>query len=226
MKVPIKRINKREVEWLALHNCRHGHDYLTHYQCYLDERPDNSPYVEKIGHLDIEASNLNADFGYMLSYAIKEDGGKILGRALRPKEIKDGLFDRNLIEEMVTDIKKFHRVTVFYGGDHRFDLPFIRTRAMYHRVAFPLYRDVFCTDCWPIVRNKFKLHRNGLVNICELLGIVAKTKPMHPKLWCLAQMGDQDSLDYIWEHNVEDVISLEGVYNAIKDYVPVAKRSI
>lgn len=226
MKVPIKRISKREVEWLAFHNCKHGHDYLTHYQCFLDEKPLDSPFVESIGHLDIEASNLNADFGYMLSYAIKVDGGDILGRALRPKEIKDGTFDKVLVAELARDIRMFHRVTVYYGGDHRFDLPFIRTRALYHRVEFPLYRDVFCTDCWPIVRNKLRLHRNGLVNICELLGIEAKTHQMKPRLWCMAQMGDQASLDYIWEHNKEDVVSLEGVYHAIKDYVPTAKRSI
>ena len=66
MSVPLHRLKKQELVWLATHRCRHRHLYIEHYNCYLKEHPDR----EKIGFLDIESSNLDGDYGIMLSYWI------------------------------------------------------------------------------------------------------------------------------------------------------------
>ena len=64
MKAPIHRLNKKELVWLGSHICRHGHTYLEHYNCYLQEKPS---IEEKVGFLDIETFGLDADFAVMLT---------------------------------------------------------------------------------------------------------------------------------------------------------------
>ena len=227
MIAPVRQLRKMDLEWLGTHHCKkHGHSYLEHYQCYVAEKPDDSPFIERIGYFDIEASNLNADFGYMFSYCIVASDGQMEGRVLTPSEIRSGKFDEKLCTEMCSNLRDFHRIVVFYGGDHRFDLPFVRTRSIKHGCDFPLYKEIYCTDLWPICRNKLKLSSNRLANVCKFFGIEAKTHPMDYDIWCRAQSGDQKSLDYIWEHNVEDSKSLKEAYELLIPYARAGRTSI
>ncbi|MCK7532323.1 MAG: hypothetical protein MZV63_15485 [Marinilabiliales bacterium] len=63
-----------------------------------------------------------------------------------------------------------------------------------------MYKDIWCTDLWPICRNKLKLHSNRLQVVCDFFGIKSKNHPMIFDKWCRAMAGDKESLDYIWEH--------------------------
>lgn len=226
MIAPVRNLRKTDLEWLGTNRCKHGHTYLEHYKCFTEEKPDDSPFSERVGYLDIEASNLNATFGYTFSYCIVSDGGEVLGRPLRPNEIRSGQFDTKLMAELCVDLRKFHRIVVFYGADHRFDCPFVRARAIRAKVDFPLYKEIYCTDLWPICRNKLKLHSNRLEVVCKFFGIKAKTHPMEFDIWCRAMSGDQPSLDYIWAHNVEDCMSLKEAYELLIPYNTPGKRSI
>ena len=61
--IPIHRLTKQQLVWMANHTCKkHRHKYIEHYQCYVNE----CQIPERVGYLDIEASNLDADFGIML----------------------------------------------------------------------------------------------------------------------------------------------------------------
>ena len=83
---PIHRLKKKEILWLYEHHCKHGHRYLEHYNCYLQEHPE---VIEKVGFLDIECSNLDANWGVMLSYCIKVKGGEgILKGVIDKKDIQ------------------------------------------------------------------------------------------------------------------------------------------
>lgn len=228
MRAPIRQLKKSDIEWLASHKCRHGgHNYLEHYQCYLNERPPDSPFVEKVGFFDIETTGLKADYHYILSYAIRsDDDDNLLGRVLTPEEIKGGIFDKDLLREMCSDLLLFHRVVGHYCGDNRFDLPFVRSRAVKLGYDFPLYKDVWVTDTWAILKQKFCLSSNRLASACVHFGIPAKQHPITPDLWQAAGIGEKKALKYIWEHNVEDVDSTRLLYHKIAPYVANAKRSI
>jgi uncharacterized protein YprB with RNaseH-like and TPR domain len=226
MIAPVKALKKFEVDWLGTNYCKHRHTFLEHYDCFLAESPNTSPLHEKVGFFDIESTGLKADFAYVFSYAIKIAGGKILGRVLRPDEIKNGVFDKNLMKELIDDLSKFHRVVVHYGADRRFDLPFVRTRAIRYRLDFPLYKQIAVSDTWLIAKNKLKLRSNRLGVLCEFFGIAAKEHPMNPDVWMRALTGDKKALNFIWTHNKEDVRSTEALYGLIKDYAALDKRSI
>lgn len=226
MEAPVKQLLKKEIIWLSEHKCKHRHTYLSHYNCFLLENPEDSPFYEKVGFFDIEASNLDADFGYCFSYAIKERGKGILGRVLTPQEIRNYAFDKKLLKELCVDLRKFHRIVVHWGIDRRFDLPFVRTRALKYGFEFPLYKEIYAEDTYSMAKAKLKLSRNRLENICDFFGIPSKEHKLNPNVWQKALAGDKKSLEYIWTHNKEDVVSLELVYEKLRGYTLKGKRSI
>lgn len=228
MKPPLRQLKKDEIIWLGEHNCKaHRMDFLSHYGCYLKEKPSGSPFQEKVGYFDIETTGLRGDYHYVLSYAILPDGrGKALGRVLTTKEILGGVFDKELLNEMCDDIRKFHRLIGHYSGDYHFDLPFVRTRATKYGLDFPLYKEVYGVDTQVILKSKFCLSSNRLASACTHFGIKAKTHPLTPELWQSASIGNPKALAYIWTHNLEDVKSTKELYHIIAPYVLKGKKSI
>lgn len=217
---PVHRLKKKEIVWLGSHRCReHSHTYLEHYSCYLKENPDR----EKIGFLDIEASNLDADFGIMLSYCIKEHKkNKIYWGIIEKKEDRD--LDREVVERCINDMGRFDKIITFYGT--KFDIPFIRTRALNLKIPFPNYGSIIHKDVYYIIRNKMKLSSNRLENACRvLLGKTQKTR-IESKYWIWALRGDKKSLIYILDHNKKDVIDLENLYKKVIEFVGMSDTSI
>jgi len=220
----IAKCTKQELTYLATHRCKHGHSYLSHYTCWQKER-DNQK-AERIGFLDIETSDLNAAHGVCLSYAIKELGGKVVGRTLRPDEVKTGTYDLDLMRECVRDMVSFDRLVGYYCIDRRFDLPFLRSRCLKNRVWFPKYKDIVVSDCYSMAKNKLKLRSNRLQAVCEFLDIPSKAHKLDPQNWLRCLAGDQDALNYVWTHNVEDVESTEEVWRRLVEFQAPSKVSI
>lgn len=216
----LRGMKKDEILKLSTAFCEHGHNFLEHPKCFKKLIPE-----EKVGFLDIESSNLNADFGFIISYAIKDyDSGKIIGRVLTPGEILSKTKDKKLMQECSDNIRKFDRVITYYGA--RFDIPFIRTRSVKWGVDFPLWKAVSHTDAYFIVRNRFHLSRNRLETACRFFKIEAKTHPMLPDQWQDALSGDKKALKYIWDHNCEDCDSLMELWEKINEFSQLTKTSM
>ena len=174
----------------------------------------------RIGYLDIEATNLNGNFGMMLSWYIKREGkNEYDNSVITKKEIFNYNFDKRLVKELLEAFKNYDVLYTHYGSDRRFDLPFIRTRAYAHNMekSLPEYMENFIMDTYPIARNKLKLHSNRLGSIAEALGVngVVKT-PLSPRQWQLATAGQPKALEYISLHNKRDVQLLERVHKKLK----------
>lgn len=213
-------MTKKEILERFNFRCFHHHDGFSHHLCYDREKGRE----ERLGHLDIEASNLNANFGIVLSYCIKEDGGRIIKRLIEPKHMKSGEFDKYLMIQLCKDIRKFDRLTTWYGD--RFDIPYLRTRCLYHNLDFPLYGEVAHTDAWMIARKKLRLHSNRMEVVAKFFGIAAKNHPLIPEIWLRCLSGNRKALNFVLTHNIEDVETLEKVYNKIKDYKRLVRLSI
>lgn len=225
MKVPVHKMTKKELVWLFEHNCEaHATNYASHYACFLKEKPDTSPMQEHIGFLDIEASSLDANWGIMICYCILDnDTGEILEKKVTPKELKTCL-DYNVVEQCVIDMQKFDRVITYYGT--RFDIPFIRTRALFHKQHFPSYKELLHTDLYYIVRNKFKLNRNRLGMAYDFL--VGNDKKTHygRDYWLKAMTGNKEALQYILEHCRIDVEETKGLWDTVNTFTLNSKKSI
>ena len=217
----VKKMKKSEILELARTRGKDGKFILE-----LRENPEEHGFEERIGFFDIEASNLKATFGYMFTYCIKELDGKLIANSVTPKEIRNYVFDKRLMEDLCDDLRKFDRVVVHYGASYKFDLPFVRTRAVHYNLDFPLYSEVAVTDTHPILKAKFKLHSNRLETACDFFDIESKGHKLIPQVWNKALAGDPKSLKYILTHNKEDVMSLEALYKKICDYVKEGNVSI
>lgn len=216
----IANMKKDEIIKRSNFRCKHGHNGLAHPKCYDTETGGG----ERIGYLDIEASNLNADFGFVLSYCIKVDGGEVIKNLITPDEIHSGEFDKRLMIELCEHLRQFDRIVTYYGA--RFDIPFVRTRCIYHKIDFPLYKEVKHTDVYDIAKRKLNLHSKRLGVICDFFGIPAKGHGMKPAVWNRCCAGHLPSLKYVLVHNIEDVESLETLYHRIRDFAKINDTSM
>jgi len=218
--------------WLEEHTCnKHNTAYLHHPNCYEREYP-NTKFSEKLGFLDIEATNLKANFGVVICWCIKPSKAKkIIERCVTTEEMRGNggqkaTRDRGAMEEMGIAMRKFDRLVVHYGTDRKFDFPFLRSRALRMGVDFPKYKEIWATDTWNIARRKLCLSSNRLATIADFLHIGMKKTPITSDHWLDALSGNKESLDYILDHCRRDVLILEKVYNKIWEYAPRSKTSI
>lgn len=197
---------------MATHNCPHGHKFIEHPTCYEKYLHGKIP-PEKIGFFDIETSNLNASFGLILSFAVKERGGKVISSVITPEELGTPAQDKRITMEAIEAMDKFDRIVGFYS--RKFDIPYIRTRAMAHNVRFFEFREKKHTDIYWWARFKMKMHSNKLGVVAPFLGIEAKNHQLEGPIWTRALAGHKPSLKYILTHNIEDVHSTEALFERL-----------
>ena len=172
----------------------------------------------KIGYLDIESTGFSANIDVMLSWCIKGRGKKkVAGAMITREELMSGKSDKRITKELVDEMNKYDVLCTYYGT--RFDIPFIRTRSLFHGNDFPLYRQMSHKDLYYVVRSKLKLHRSSLMAATEFFGIEGKTR-LKPDVWKKARWGDAKSLKYIYQHNIADVEILELLHRKLECYAP------
>lgn len=218
------KINKsipKDYEQKANFTCIHRHNGLTHPQCYRD----NKELTQKIGFLDIEASNLSSDFGCILSYCIVDEKGKSYKRVLTPDEIKNGIYDKNLIKQLCQDIRNFTRIITYYGS--KFDIPFIRSRSLLYNLPFPAYGELNHTDAYLVVKYKLgTLHSRRLGVVAPFFNIEAKGHPLNPTIWLKCLSGNKQALSWVLTHNLEDCESLRKLWKKISKFTRYANTSV
>ena len=218
---PISKTKKADLIWMQNNNCAlHGKPYIEHYECYLKEvRPP-----EKIGFLDIEASNLAANFGVMFAYCIKKSWkNEIITGITEPITFKKSL-DKTVVVKCIKDMTKFDRLVTYYGT--KYDIPFIRTRALYHGLDFPGYGSVLHTDLYYMVRNKLRLNSNRLEVACRAVFGRSEKTHIENEYWIRALMGDKESLLYILDHCKKDVLETERLFYKLAEFTKLTDRSI
>ena len=227
-------------EWMKTHRCRHGHTYAEHPQCLYDEHPEmalnlNNPeevFGEKICFLDIEASNLKADFGVPLSWHMtdmKDDS--VVHDFITIEDMeevkKTGEFDRpdkRMLKNFVDKVIQYNRVVTHYGT--YFDLPFLRSRCIYDDIPFPEYGTLYQDDVWKWARHKLCISSNRQKNISKFFyGESEKTEIKH-KHWLGYFFGDIESINYVVKHGDIDVMELKHNWLKLLPYVRITKTSI
>lgn len=207
------RMKKAEIIWMANHKCKaHNTRYIEHPNCYVKENPDR----QKIGFIDIEASNLKADFGLTICVSILDiDEEKPWNRCLTKEEVFNETLDKPLLKEVVKEMRKYDRLIGYYAANGRFDIPFLRSRCLFHNVDFPEFGEIVMEDMFPIIKYKFALSRNRLDTACRFL--VGESEKTHwsGKHWVRAIQGNEESLKYITDHCDKDVTDLRKLYRKV-----------
>lgn len=201
--------------------CQHRHTGIEHRSCYITYIQDD--YPDRIGYLDIETSNLNADFGIVYTWCIKQRGGKTTYGTIKKSDFRNYPHDRRVVKELLEEMKKYDVLCTYYGTG--FDIPFIRSRALKCGLIFPFYKEINHLDLYYVARNRLKLHSSRLASVCAFLGIEGKTA-IDNEYWAKAVSGNDEALKYILEHNKGDVEILERVHNYLMPYMQNTRRSI
>ena len=206
-------------------------DGFEHPRCF--EKEVNGQWQEKILFFDIEAEDLNADYGIMFNwYAIDSDGKhfedaitlddikkyKSSNRDIEPKE------DKRIVQSLVNLMSRYTRVVGHYSCGY--DLPFTRTRAVICDVEFPSYGMLFQSDTWVFLKKKFKLSRNSLENGCrKLVGVTHKDK-LSLAIKHGVLRGEKWAIEASKKHCQQDVIDLIELYNKTYRYSRKTNSSI
>jgi len=171
---------------------------------------------DRIGYLDIEASQLKADFGIVYSWVIKKQGeNKYLSSIIKREEILNGTLDKRVCQELVKALKEFTLIYSFYGTF--FDIPFLRTRCLMNKVEFIPRGEIEHRDVYFLARRCLRLHSNRLESVCDALDIKGKTR-LEGRYWILANSGNVEALKYIFEHNIADTQILEKVHEVLAQF--------
>ena len=216
-------LKKGELLIFTMGRCKHHHTYSEHPACFLKEimQGGKSP---KIGFLDLEFMNFKANYGVLLTYAIKEyHKANVLSSKITTEEVRSKFLDKELTKRLLKDFSRFDVVVTYYGS--RCDLPYMRTRALRWKLKFPSYGYIKHIDMYYLVKAKLSLNRNSLQNACALLGIKGKNH-VFGDVWLRAVTGHQPSIDYIHDHNVRDVVILEKLYDRMITFSAKTNRSI
>lgn len=218
------QMTKREMQNRFNFRCKHRHNGWVHPACYEKAKG----IAERIGMLDIETSNLKADFGVMLSWCLKPFGTKEIKWGLISKaDVGKETYDKRIVQELTDTVWDFDRLVTHYGT--HFDLGFWRTRAIRWGVDknFPKYGEMYHTDVWKISRSKLCISRNRQDSIARAIKTPDIKTRIHPDIWLKVQMTQNaEALKYILDHNKKDVVQLEANFKKLEPYVRLSKTSI
>lgn len=105
---------------------------------------------------------------------------------------------------------------VGHNGD-RFDLAWIRTRCLFHRVPmFPTYKTI---DTLKISRSKFKFNSNRLNYIADFLGYGQKIKTDFSLWKNILLNNDKLAMEKMIKYCKKDVVLLERVFKALRAHI-------
>ena len=226
MKAPIRDLSKAEILTIHEWRCRHGHTGLVHYNCWRSAQGE----PERVGFLDIETSNLDADFGIIFSWCIQDEQGQIVHDIMTKRDLRRRQLDMRVVETCLQEMKKYDRLVGHYS--ERFDFPFIRSRALYWGLdsLVPRYGDIVQTDTWRMAKTLLKISSNRQENIARLLLGATGGEPLKTRIdsrhWLSALQGDKEALDYILDHNIRDVKELKNNYDRLKAFARQSGKSL
>lgn len=174
----------------------------------------------RVATFDIETTGLNAAFGRILCCCVM---------SYDPQEIKTFRADEypawkagrrsddyEITAEIMAYLEQFD-VLVAHNGV-KFDLPFIRTRALAH--GLPPLHPLKIVDPVLTARKALRMQSNSLDAIAKHLGAPDQKTPLLPETWARAMMDeDRSAMDSIVEHCIADVKVLDYVAHSIRGYV-------
>ena len=168
----------------------------------------------KILQWDIEATQLDADMGFMVSFGWKMYGERwphAISIHKTTQWANDPTNDEGLVRQAVDILSNADIWVTWYGA--RFDVPFVDSRLIVH--ALPPLPPVPHIDLWRIAKYQLKLTSNRLANVSEFLGLEEKT-PLTKRIWTRAASGHRGSLEYVAQHCRQDCEVLGQVYERLR----------
>lgn len=123
--------------------------------------------------------------------------------------------DRQMLIDFIEQANQADEL-IAHNGD-RFDIKWIRTRCIYHRIPmFPNYKTL---DTLKKAKSGFNFNSNKLDYIAQFLGVGAKVKHSGFDMWKNVIKGDANAMAEMVTYCEGDIIVLEDVYFTMQNYI-------
>ena len=124
--------------------------------------------------------------------------------------------DKKMLQEFVKVMDTADEV-IGHNGD-RFDIKWVRTRAIFHKIDFP--PKIISIDTLKNCRSLFRMNSNKLNYVAKYLGIGKKIETGGFDLWRKIILDkDKQSLEKMIKYCKNDVILLEKLWDRLNPYV-------
>lgn len=123
--------------------------------------------------------------------------------------------DKKMLKEFIS-VANHADELIAHNGD-RFDIKWIRTRCIYHRIPmFPNYKTL---DTLKKAKSGFNFNSNKLDYIAQYLGVGAKVKHSGFDMWKGVMNNDKTALAEMVHYCEGDIIVLEDVFLTMQSYI-------
>ena len=190
--------------------------------------------IHRIGYVDIEATNLKAPVGHVLTIVnhvrdvasrdrIVETREYIITKKEIDNSVKDRVFDpdRRIITEFFEDISDIDLlVGHWFHGMRRFDMPFLRGRASLMGMLdiLPSYGTVRYGDTWRVGKTTVSSLGYKLDALGHIVGAPVEKTKLSGFDWWLASHGDKKAIEYVLKHNIIDCILTHKVHKSLERF--------
>lgn len=170
---------------------------------------------------DLETTHLKGNMGFILVAVAKEFGSdethywridQLEGYGKTPESYVD---DSQIVEELIEYLSDADAIVAHYGD--RFDRPYLNTRALAH--GLPPLPPLNIIDPWKIARKNLALTSNRMGTIADVLGCEFQKTQLPWSAWRMAHFGDKKAMDQLTEYCINDVLTLEGVYEGLRPLI-------
>lgn len=165
-------------------------------------------HLDKPVLLDIETSSLEADAGVVVGVGLIDEKGE--SHYLESRRSGE---ERELLVRLVKRLDAYSMIVTWNGRS--FDLPFLVTRMLKHRLDPRPILGKEHLDLAELVKFRLRLTFTYLDHVCEFFGIEKKRNPMGmdvPGLYLRALEGDRMALGRIKEHCLDDLRATRKLY--------------
>lgn len=167
------------------------------------------PVLERakaLAFVDIEAANLNADYGTVVVVSIKPYKSKSVTFTAVPGR------DKQLLRDVSTELIKYPVWITFFGK--RYDIPFLNSRLIYH--GLPLLPKHHHIDMWMVMKMRTHLSRRNQAHLLSWLGTPEEKMSVSPTVWSEMSVKPKEKLEILRKRCESDVAGLEAMYERAK----------
>jgi uncharacterized protein YprB with RNaseH-like and TPR domain len=177
----------------------------------------------KILFFDIETSNLNANMGRILAFAYKYEGEKKVHSyniCNYPQFKKSGATDDWAICAEIHSILSNAEIICGHYSK-KFDVPYINSRLLKNGLSVLPEFGQGHIDTWWYCKKKLKLTRNSLATAQSFFELEDEKTFLDYDVWYKAMCGDVESLRYIEDHCVKDILVLEQTFQRLRPLINI-----
>lgn len=168
--------------------------------------------------MDIEASNLRADIGFVMCVGYQWLGeSKVHCPSLLdyPTYDQDRTNDSKLLKDIHKVVSEADILVTYYGGEYAYDWPFLRTRMWLS--GLPTLPPMAHVDLYRQIKAKFLLSSGKLVNVQRVKNLKHAKTPLDMRVWAKAMAGHRPEFKRVIEHCVADVKVTAELYPLIRE---------